>query len=95
MQAFLKTAVRLFAATFLLLGALASPAPRTPRPRSRFASPGRSMSAGCRGPTPSTTGIVKKWADKYGITIELVTQINDYVEFDQPVHRRQVRRRAP
>jgi len=25
------------------------------------------------------TGIVKKWADKYGITIE-VTQINDYVE---------------
>src|SRR5215204_4740076 len=25
------------------------------------------------------TGIVKKWADKYGITIE-VTQFNDYVE---------------
>ena len=25
------------------------------------------------------SGIVKKWADKYGITIE-VTQINDYVE---------------
>ena len=24
-------------------------------------------------------GIVKKWADKYGITIE-VTQINDYIE---------------
>ncbi len=37
-------------------------------------------------------GIVKKWADKYGITID-VTQINDYVEIDQPVHRRQVRRR--
>ncbi len=28
---------------------------------------------------PPTTGIVKKWADKYGITIE-VTQFNDYVE---------------
>ena len=26
-----------------------------------------------------TSGILKKWADKYGITIEL-TQINDYVE---------------
>ena len=38
------------------------------------------------------TGIVKKWADKYGITIE-VKQFNDYVEFDQPVHRRRLRRR--
>ena len=37
-------------------------------------------------------GIVKKWADKYGITIN-VKQINDYVEFDQSIHRRQVRRR--
>src|SRR5262245_50342799 len=27
----------------------------------------------------SDTGIVKKWADKYGINIE-VTQFNDYVE---------------
>ena len=37
------------------------------------------MSAGCRGPMPPKSGIVKKWADKYGITIN-VTQINDYVE---------------
>ncbi len=36
------------------------------------------------------TGIVKKWADKYGITIE-VKQFNDYVEIDQPVHRRRLR----
>src|SRR4051794_17946359 len=30
-------------------------------------------------PYAAETGIVKKWADKYGITIK-VTQINDYVE---------------
>ena len=42
-------------------------------------SAGRSMSAGCRGAICADTGIVKKWADKYGITINLV-QINDYVE---------------
>ena len=30
-------------------------------------------------PYAAETGIVKKWADKYGITIN-VTQINDYVE---------------
>ncbi len=33
------------------------------------------------------SGIMKKWADKYGIKVD-ITQINDYVEFDQPVHRR-------
>ena len=37
------------------------------------------MSAGCRGAMPPTHGIVKKWADKYGIKIE-VKQFNDYVE---------------
>src|SRR5262249_50909398 len=30
-------------------------------------------------PYAADTGIVKKWADKYGITIN-ITQINDYVE---------------
>ena len=30
-------------------------------------------------PYAAESGIVKKWADKYGITIN-VTQINDYVE---------------
>src|ERR1700721_3203122 len=30
-------------------------------------------------PYAAETGIVKKWADKYGITIN-VTKINDYVE---------------
>ncbi len=30
-------------------------------------------------PYAAEAGIVKKWADKYGITIN-VTQINDYVE---------------
>ena len=33
------------------------------------------------------SGIVKKWADKYGINIE-VKQFNDYVEVDQSIHRR-------
>ena len=35
-------------------------------------------------------GVVKKWADKYGINISVV-QFNDYVEFDQPVHCRSLR----
>ncbi len=32
------------------------------------------------------TGILKKWADKYGIQIEL-TLVNDYVEIDDREHR--------
>ena len=63
-----------------LLGGCALPGPRRrPRPRTASRSPGRSMSAGCRGATAADQGIVKKWADKYGISIEVV-QINDYVE---------------
>ncbi len=32
-------------------------------------------------------GIVKKWADKYGIEIEVV-QFNDYIESNQSIHGR-------
>ena len=52
---------------------------RLPPRRKISKSPGRSMSAGCRGAMPPSSGIVKKWADKYGINIE-VKQFNDYVE---------------
>jgi NitT/TauT family transport system substrate-binding protein len=34
-------------------------------------------------PYAAESGIVKKWADKYGITIN-VTQINDYAESINP-----------
>ena len=37
------------------------------------------MPWGYANDTGIDTGIAKKWADKYGITIE-VTQVNDYVE---------------
>ena len=37
------------------------------------------MSAGCPGAGCADQGIIKKWADKYGITIDVV-QVNDYVE---------------
>ena len=43
-------------------------------------------------PYAQQAGIVKKWADKYGIKINIV-QVNDYVEIGEPVHRRQARRR--
>ena len=38
----------------------------------------------------SDSGIAKKWADKYGLNIE-IKQFNDYVECDQPVHGRRIR----
>ena len=60
-------------------GAARHPARAGRRENHASRSPGASTSAGCRGTTPSRAASSKKWADKYGIKIEL-TQINDYVE---------------
>lgn len=65
-----------FAAIFL---ASCSPAPDAAAPRKEF-SIGWSIYAGWMPwPYAAQTGIVKKWADKYGIKINVV-QVNDYVE---------------
>ena len=49
------------------------------RARRSSASPGRTTPAGSRGATRSRPASCKKWAEKYGIEIEL-TLVNDYVE---------------
>ncbi len=66
-------------AALLAVALLAHPACARPRKKPASRSPGASTWAGCPGTTPTQSGILKKWADKYGIKIEL-TQINDYVE---------------
>ena len=79
MQAFLKTAIGLFAATFLLLGAVASPAPAEAATKKSFRI-GWSIYVGWMPwAYAAETGIMKKWADKYGIAIELV-QVKDYID---------------
>ena len=76
-----KSRLKRLARLIALLLALTAAAPRGSAPPSEHRSTwhGASTSAGCRGITPISSGILKKWADKYGIKIKL-TQINDYVE---------------
>ena len=65
-------------AVFARRGAADHPG-RPGRPKKPLStSPGASTSAGCRWDYAQQSGILKKWADKYGITIKL-TQM-DYIE---------------
>jgi NitT/TauT family transport system substrate-binding protein len=73
----LGTAV-LVAGSLMLAACSQGPDPKT-EPRTEFTI-GWSIYAGWMPwPYAQQAGIVKKWADKYGITINLV-QVNDYVE---------------
>ena len=73
----LGTAV-LIAGSLMLAACSQGPDPRT-QPKTEFTI-GWSIYAGWMPwPYAQQAGIVKKWADKYGITINLV-QVNDYVE---------------
>lgn len=73
----LGTAV-LIAGSLMLAACSQGPDPKT-EPRTEFTI-GWSIYAGWMPwPYAQQAGIVKKWADKYGITINLV-QVNDYVE---------------
>lgn len=66
-------------ASALLLAACSQPSGSQPEPRREF-SIGWSIYAGWMPwPYAQQAGIVKKWADKYGIKINVV-QVNDYVE---------------
>jgi NitT/TauT family transport system substrate-binding protein len=67
------------AAAGALMLAACSPSPGTPAAKTEF-SIGWSIYAGWMPwPYAQQAGIVKKWADKYGIKINIV-QVNDYVE---------------
>ncbi len=67
------------AAIGLLLAACAGGAEEEPAPRRQFAI-GWSIYAGWMPwPYAEAAGIVRKWADRYGIDIRIV-QVNDYVE---------------
>ena len=71
-------AIALMAGAFLLASCSQTPA-GAPKPRSEF-NIGWSIYAGWMPwPYAQQAGIVKKWADKYGIKINIV-QVNDYVE---------------
>ncbi|MCJ2188456.1 putative urea ABC transporter substrate-binding protein [Novosphingobium beihaiensis] len=63
----------------LLLASCSKPSDEAPEPRHEF-NIGWSIYAGWMPwPYAQQAGIVKKWADKYGIKINIV-QVNDYVE---------------
>jgi NitT/TauT family transport system substrate-binding protein len=75
----LRGLATLVLAACTLLVAACSPSPEASEPRTRF-SIGWSIYAGWMPwPYAEQAGIVKKWADKYGIEIDVV-QVNDYVE---------------
>ena len=62
-----------------LLVAACSPSAEAPEPKTQF-NIGWSIYAGWMPwPYAQQSGIVKKWADKYGLQINFV-QVNDYVE---------------
>lgn len=76
-------AIRGLARIALIAGALAvaacSPSTEAPEPKTKF-NIGWSIYAGwVPWPYAQQAGIVKKWADKYGLEINFV-QVNDYVE---------------
>ena len=79
MRTFLKTALWLFVATILLLGALASPAPAEAATKKSFRIAWSIYVGWMPWAYAAETGIMKKWADKYGIEIELV-QVKDYID---------------
>jgi NitT/TauT family transport system substrate-binding protein len=80
MRAFLKTVLGLFVITALLLGVvLASPAPAEAATKKSFRIAWSIYVGWMPWAYAAETGIMKKWADKYGIEIELV-QVKDYIE---------------
>lgn len=74
-----RAASTVLAACALLVASCSPPSTEAPQPRTQF-SVGWSIYAGWMPwPYAQQAGIVKKWADKYGIKIDFV-QVNDYVE---------------
>jgi NitT/TauT family transport system substrate-binding protein len=79
-QGLLKVRIWLAAALTLMLAACGGSGPEAPAPERKDFTIGWSIYAGWMPwPYAQQAGIVKKWADKYGITIKVV-QVNDYVE---------------
>jgi len=79
MRAFLKTALGLLVVAALLLGALVSPAPAEAATKKSFRIAWSIYVGWMPWAYAAETGIMKKWADKYGIAIELV-QVKDYID---------------
>ncbi len=76
---FRKAQIAVIAAAALALTSCGGGTPEAPTKRTEF-NIGWSIYAGWMPwPYASQAGIVKKWADKYGIKINVV-QVNDYVE---------------
>jgi NitT/TauT family transport system substrate-binding protein len=79
MRAFLKTILGHFVIAALLLGVLASSAPAEAATKKSFRIAWSIYVGWMPWAYAAETGIMKKWADKYGIEIELV-QVKDYIE---------------
>jgi NitT/TauT family transport system substrate-binding protein len=79
MRAFLRTALGLVIVTGLLVGALASPDPAEAATKKSFRIAWSIYVGWMPWAYAAETGIMKKWAAKYGIEIELV-QVKDYIE---------------
>jgi NitT/TauT family transport system substrate-binding protein len=79
MRAFLRTALGLVIVTGLLVGALASPDPAEAATKKSFRIAWSIYVVWMPWAYAAETGIMKKWAAKYGIEIELV-QVKDYIE---------------
>jgi NitT/TauT family transport system substrate-binding protein len=79
MRSFLKAALGLLVVTSLLLGALASPVPAEAATKKSFRIAWSIYVGWMPWAYAAETGIMKKWADKYGIAIELV-QVKDYID---------------
>ena len=69
----------LVAATALLTLAALAPMPAAAAPKSKFKLAWTIYAGWMPWPYAAEHGIVKKWADKYGISIDVV-QVNDYAE---------------
>jgi NitT/TauT family transport system substrate-binding protein len=78
MRGFLRGALGVFAALVVLAGAM-SPPPAEAAAKKSFRVAWSIYVGWMPWAYAAETGIMKKWADKYGITVELV-QVNDYVD---------------
>ena len=79
MRAFLRTALGLVVVTGVLVGALASSDPAEAATKKSFRIAWSIYVGWMPWAYAAETGIMKKWAAKYGIEIELV-QVKDYIE---------------
>jgi len=79
MRMFVKAALGLLTVTVLSIGAMATPAPAEAAPKKSFHIAWSIYVGWMPWAYAAESGIMKKWADKYGIEIELV-QVKDYIE---------------